>query len=179
MEEKKRELLKMLAEQLSDSDDIDRAEFFTKEELEAPVDITRVIITDIGAELISVLGEFYFLPLEDEEMLFFACGITVTDDIEDHEKTDLYSAVARINYLLPFGSFAMDEGGDNVVYRYTVPVLADSDDDTIRKIMLTSVDAAVSMVDRFESYLMLVQEGNVTPDEMIKAIKGNADSSEA
>ena len=49
----------------------------------------------------------------------------------------------------------------------------------IKKIMLTSVDAAINTADSFESYLMLVLEGNMTPEEMIKMIKGNANNDEA
>ena len=179
MKEKKRNLLKMLAEELLLSEDIDRAEFFTAEELEAPVDITRAVVTDLGAELISVLAEFYFMPFENEDMLYFSNVITITDDIRDDEKADLALAVAGLNYHLPCGCFALNDTADMLVYRYTVPILADQDEAAIKKIMLTSVDAAINTADSFESYLMLVLEGNMTPEEMIKMIKGNANNDEA
>ena len=173
MSEKKISLLKMLAEELELSDDIEKAEFFSKEELGAPIDITRAIVNDVGIGLMSVLAEFCFLPFEEEEMLYFATGITLTDDIRDDEKTDLMSAVSRVNSLVPIGCFALSENFDSLTYRYTVPILADTDEESIKKIMLSSVDAALTTLDRFSSFLMLVLEGNTTPDDMLHAITGS------
>ncbi len=173
MQDRKRELLDALVSELNDSEEIDQASLFEAKELDAPVDMVRAILTEIGSELISVLGEFFFLPYEDQDVLYFNTTITVTDDIKPDERMALAEAVARINYLIPCGAFSLGENSETMVFRYTVPVFSDLDSEKQLSVMLTSIDAAVLAVDRFEGYLMLVLEGNLTTDEMIDLIKSD------
>ena len=76
MNKKKRELLNLLVSELEDAEDMEQTSLFTAEELNAPADAVRTLINEVGTEFISVLGEFFFLPYEDEEVLYFATAMT-------------------------------------------------------------------------------------------------------
>ena len=178
MNEKKRKMLNVLIEELDESEDFEEISLFTAEELGAPADIARALISDVGSELIDVLGEFLFMPYKDEEMLYFTSVITLTDEIMADEQVDIALAVARINYVIPNGCFSLGENGKSLVYRYTVPIPADLKDDDIKAMMLTAVDAALTVVDRFEGFLSLVIEGNLSPEEMMTIITGTSENEE-
>ena len=95
MNEKKRKMLNVLIEELDESEDFEEISLFTAEELGAPADIARALISDVGSELIDVLGEFLFMPYEDEEMLYFTSVITLTDEIMADEQVDIALAIAH------------------------------------------------------------------------------------
>ena len=114
MSDKRNELLKIINEQLQDAEDFEEVSLFTKDELDAPVDIVRGMLTEVGTELVSVLAEFFFLPYEDEEMLYFTSAITVTDEILKDELVDISMAVARINFDLPCGGFSIGPDGESL-----------------------------------------------------------------
>ncbi len=172
MADMKRELLDKLVEELKESEDIGEVSLFTAEELDSPVDVVRALLIDMGSELLNMLGEYFFLPYEEEEVLYFTSVITITDEIEPDEIVTVSEAIARINYVLPCGCFALGDEGRNLVYRYTAPILADLDADKQMAMMLTAVDAGMMTVDKYEGYLMLAVDGAMTPSEMIDFIKG-------
>ncbi len=89
MNEKKRELLNALCSELEKVEYLEQTSLFTADELEAPADVVRTLINEIGTEFISVLGEFFFMPYEDEEVLYFATAITVSEDIPSDCRMDL------------------------------------------------------------------------------------------
>ncbi len=172
-------LLRGLAEGLQDTEDFEEVSLFTKEELDGPVDVVRGMVTDMGTDLLNVLTEFFFLPYEDEEMLYFASAITVTDEIHSDEVADLSMALARINFELPCGSFSLTPDGESLVYKYTVPIPGDMDESVQKTIMLTAIDAAINVVDTYEGYLALVRDDNMTAEDMIKLIRGENSQEEA
>ena len=54
MEDRKLELLKKLEKSFADDPDIEEVSVFTKEELNAPMDVLRMLVTDYGPGLIDV-----------------------------------------------------------------------------------------------------------------------------
>jgi len=168
--EKKIKLLEALIRELQESEEIQDMSLFTEEELDAPVDVARAMIVEMGTELVDVLGEFFFLPLENEEVLYFVSSITVMEEIPLDKQMDLAIAVARLNSLIPCGAFAMGNGGENLIYRYTVPVSAELDEEVKMTMLLTAVDTAIQEVDRFIAFLMLVAAGELSVDDMMSLL---------
>ena len=162
----KGKLLEMLMDELKDAEEIQDMSLFTAEELESPMDVVRAMIVEMGTELTDALGEFFFLPLENAEMLYFVSSILILEDIPVDRQTDLAVAAAGLNALIPCGSFAMGEDGASLVYRYTIPVPAELDEAVQRTMLLTAVDTAIQEVDRFSSFLMLVAEGELNVEDM-------------
>ena len=175
MRKDNRNLLNRLAEELREVEGIEEADVFTMEELSSPVDIIRCMITEMGTGLVNVLGEFFFLPFDEEEVLYFSSVITIDDEIPEDERADLEIAVARINYVLPCGCFAVGGEEQALVYKYTVPIPDKLDDELKCEMLLTAVDSAIATVDAYLGYLLLVQDGNITPAEMIELIQSDED----
>lgn len=175
MSEIKIKLLQAFAEEINKSDDFEEASVFTSRELDAPVDMVRCIVTEVGTDLVNSLGEFYFLPFEDEEVLYFSLTITLGDEVAPESVSDLESAISKLDFYLPYGCFALGGEGSILVYKYTVPFRSTDPEDAQMSSMLTALDAAVTICDRFEGYLMLVASGDITPDEMISQVMNNGE----
>lgn len=175
MNDRKSKLLHAFADEINKSDDFEEASVFTSKELDTPVDMVRCIVTEVGTDLINALGEFYFLPFENEEVLYFTLTITLGDEVVPESVSDLESAVSKLDFYLPYGCFALGGEGSILVYKYTVPFRsADSEDEQMSS-MLTALDAAVTICDRFEGYLMLVASGELAPDDMISQVMSNGE----
>ncbi|MBQ4481649.1 MAG: hypothetical protein II966_00300 [Lachnospiraceae bacterium] len=173
MDKKKIELLKTLEGEFKEADDIGEVSLFTKEELGA-VDILRAEIAEFGTDLVSVLGEFFFLPFEEDEVLYFTSVITLSGSITEDIVPDLAGAVARLNYILPCGCFAIGDNDKNLIYRFSVPIFGDEDKKRQEMEMSNAANTAILIAEKYEGYLKLVMNDNMTVDEMIKTVqKGN------
>ena len=176
MNEKKRELLNALVEELEQDDDLEQTSLFTEQELGTPGDVVRTMINDVGPELISVLGEFFFMPYKDEEVLYFATAITLSEEIPEESREELETTAARINTMIPCGCFATGLAGDRLIYRYTAPFLSKQDTAEQKVLMLTAVSAAMNTVERFTGYLTLAASGKMNADEVMKLASGDPDA---
>ncbi|MBQ9437095.1 MAG: hypothetical protein IJU50_02070, partial [Lachnospiraceae bacterium] len=154
MNERKQELLKALEEELKNNDMIGEMSLFTSEELNSPSDMLRAEIANFGTTGQSVLGEFLFLPIEDEELYYFTSVINLTFTLERSAAEEIARAASRLNYYLPVGGFALGgEDDSNLVFKYMVPVLADADIGIQKKTVFAAADRALLYGERFEAYL--------------------------
>ena len=167
--EEKRNLLNRLAGELGQPEDVERASLFTAEELEAPMDVVRCLITETGADLLDLLAECFFLPVQDEEdVMYFNIMVTLIQEMKD-DIAPLAEALSRLNIFLPIGCFAVDEE-NGVVFKISVPMLYRTPDEDKMTTMLTAFDTAMGILDKYESYIMLVATGEIEPGEMMDLI---------
>ena len=169
MSNEKRELLSRFAEEINNSDDIDNASVFTSEELDTPMDVVRCRIIEAGADLIDMLGECFFLPLEEDEVSIFTILVTVIDEMKE-ETRFLSDAAARLNFFIPVGSFGIDDNENGLVYKYAVPIINKLSDEDKMTVMLTAFNQAAGVVDKYEGYLMLVATGEMESKEMMDLV---------
>ena len=173
MKDKNRELLNALAAELNNAEDVEEASLFDAKELDTGFDLVRCLIRETGADLIDTLGECFFLPLdEDAELSYFTTLITVIDEMDPEDSVRFADAVARINFFLPAGAFAIDDEDRGLVFKYAVPVMNDAADADKMKSMLNAFNVSLSVVDKYEGALMLVATGELDPDKMIDLILG-------
>ena len=100
MNERKQELLEALEEELKNNDMIGEMSMFESKELGIPSDMLRVEVADFGTTGQSVLGEFLFLPLEDEELYHFVTVINLTFTLEKSAAEEVARAASRLNFYL-------------------------------------------------------------------------------
>ncbi|MBQ7583425.1 MAG: hypothetical protein IJT24_02340 [Lachnospiraceae bacterium] len=167
MEKTRLNLLKSLEEELKETEGIGEMSLFTAKELSSPVDVLRAEIADFGSDLKSVLGEFFFLPFEGTEVLYFSTIITLTGVLPREAVPDAVAAVARLNYYLPCGCYAIGDNDKNLIYRFTMPINAGEDKDKQEAAVSFAANAAIMVAEKFEGYLKLVISGEITVDEMV------------
>lgn len=170
MGDKKRSYLEALRKMLEDSGNFGEMSIFTAEELNTPMDILRAEIPGFGSDLVSVLGEFIFLPIEEENILYFSTVLTLMHSVPKEAAPDIADAVARLNYYLPCGSFALGDNDQNLVFRFMMPISKEESDEDIERDMYLAVNTGIGTADRFEGYLKLVAKGEITTKEMIGMI---------
>ncbi len=170
MDERKRELLKRLETFFAEDEDIEEASLFTKEELKTPMDVLRILITDYGPGLMDVMAECSFLPLEDTEVLFFNTVLTVKMDVPAAGVSALSGAIAKLNFFLPYGGFALSGDGKVLIFKNSVAVPSEDSDDSIYKLMKISTDTSILMAENYSYLLTQVASGDMMLSEFLATL---------
>ena len=88
--------------------------------------ILTVVLDAIGetGEMEGSIGEFFFMLPESENdtVQHFCAVITIMDDLSKENLPKLYEAMAKINFRIPCGCYAVDEDESIISYRLTVPM---------------------------------------------------------
>jgi hypothetical protein len=169
MEERKRDLLKRLEKFFKEDEDIEEASLFTKEELETPMDVLRVLVTGYGPALIDVLAEYSFIPMpgEVQEVWYFSSVLTIETDIPREGAAILANAIARVNFFLPYGGFCLSPDGSMLTYKSVTALRADENDETLYKDIELSADTALLVPENFTDSLLRIIDGRLPLSEFM------------
>lgn len=173
MEDKKLGLLKKLESFLTDELNVDEASLFTKEELNAPMDVLRALVTDYGPGLIDVMAEFSFIPFEGpEEVLYLSSILTIKTDVPKDGVSALAGAASRLNFYLPCGAFCVNPSGDMLVFKNTTLLRSDHPDDILFGDMTVAADRLLSVPESYTDLLIKVSEGKLLLNDFINTLPG-------
>ena len=169
MEERKRNLLKQLEKFFKEDEDIEEASLFTKEELETPMDVLRVLVTGYGPALIDVLAEYSFIPMpgEADEVWYFSSVLTIETDIPKEGAAALSNAIARLNFYMPYGGFCLSPDGSMLTYKSVTALRSDEKDETLYKDIELSADTALFVPENFTDSLLRIADGRMPLSEFI------------
>ncbi len=172
MEMKHRELLDTLRSRLETDDGIGEISLFTAEELNSPVDILRAELTEFGPDLVSRLGEFFFMPVKDEGLLYFTTVITLSGNVPREAVPDVAAAVARLNYYIPCGCYALGDDDKNLIYRYTALLPDEKEKQAPGEMVISAALTAFSTAEKYLSFLLLVLNNEISVEEMVGMMLG-------
>ncbi len=162
MNEKKSKLLKKLEAYFQSDENIEEASLFTGEELGMPTDMLRIIVCDYGPALMDVLGEFYFLPLkEDDEVWYFTSVITIKSDLPPEGTPALAGAISKLNFYLPYGAFCMSADGSLLAYKSVVPVKAADTEKQLYSQIELNADTSLLIPESYTDLLARVADGRL------------------
>lgn len=172
----KKELLEALQMKLKADRSVEDISLFTAEELGAPMDMLRAKIGEFGPDLINVLGEFFFMPFEDEGILYFTTVITLSASLPKEAVPDMAAAAARLDYYLPFGCYALGDNDRNLIYRYTALLNENEEKEKLNASISTAAFGALSVAEKFIGYLLLVLKNEISVEEMVGMLLGTNNS---
>ncbi len=169
--DRKRTLLKRLEEFFKNDETVEEASLFTKQELKAPMDVLRVLVTDYGAGLNDILAEYSFLPLgEEDEIWYFSGVLTIRMNVPHEGVMPLSVAVSRLNFYLPAGAFAVSADGTTLIYKNVSLIRTDRSDDLIYEDMELLSDTALLIPENFVYSLIEVSQGGLTLKQFLETL---------
>ena len=144
----------------------------TEPEEENAPEIVTVLLDEIGMDGNEAAAEFFFRPLmeDDDEVQYFACVITLLDELDEANLPTLYEAMSAINFLLPCGSFAVSIDKQTLAFRLTAPVSTEMGEDELYDEMNIVLGNALTFVDLYVDVLVDVAEGNATMEDVLEAL---------
>lgn len=166
MKERKIQLLKKLQETLKEWE---IASVYRDAEAETlPTDILTCLIDEFGNDLGDVMGEFFFMPKiegREEDALYFNCVLTLTEDLMEPMLPNLYEAVGILNYFLETGAFAVNKTGEMLVYRNSIALPLEMDDEEALKLIVANVAFSLNVSEQFHDVLFRICNGRMSMEE--------------
>lgn len=135
------------------------------------VEVLTVIFPELGLDGDSAIAELFFLPIvsKDAQVQHFSTVITIADDLEKEQFPALYEAISYINFRLLCGAYALDEESGSLVFKLSVPMPIDlQEDDLIREINICSGNA-VAVLDQHIDLVLRIVDGEAGMED-VKAV---------
>ncbi|MBQ9437005.1 MAG: hypothetical protein IJU50_01610 [Lachnospiraceae bacterium] len=171
MEERKRKLLKRLEKELAKDEEFEETSLFTAEELNAPMDVLRALVTEYGMGLMDVLAECSFLPIKEaEEVWYFSVVLTLSMNVPASGMTPLAKAISRLNFYLPCGAFCLSKDGKMLIYKLVLPCRTDAEEDTLFNQMKLGLETALLVPESYTDLLMRVLDGRLALADFMEAL---------
>ncbi len=172
MAERKQALLKRLEGFFKEDETIEEASLFTADELGTPMDVLRVLVMDYGAGLTDILAEYSFIPFEgdDDEVWYFSSVLTIDTDIPKEGVSALSCAIAKLNFYLPYGNFALSGDGKMLVYRTVTALRSDADDENLYKDIELAADTAILVPEQYVQLLSQVADGSLLLNDFLSTL---------
>ena len=171
MADRKQALLKRLEGFFKEDETIEEASLFSAEELGTPMDMVRVLVTDYGPGLTDILAEYSFIPFEEaDEVWYFSSVLTIDTDIPKEGVSALSCAIAKLNFYLPYGNFALSGDGRMLVYRSVAALRSDSDDEALYKDIELAADTALLVPEQYVELLSQVADGSLLLNDFLSTL---------
>lgn len=166
MKEKKVQLLKALQAKMKEWEI--ESVYRDGESEGIPMDILTILVNEFGSGLEDVLGEFFFMPEIEgiaEEALQFHCVFTLTEELIAQNLPELYEAIGLLNFYAEAGTFAVNKAGSMLVYRNSIVLPLEMDDETALELITTNIAASMNVSERFVDVIMRVNDGRMSMEE--------------
>ncbi len=164
LEENQQKILMRLAESFEQADVFS---VVVPKEDAGVADTLVVQHTQLGEKAEEALGEYYFLPLTEENMLYqyFVCSITLSEDIEPEKQAAFEKVISYINFALPLGAFRLNLQGNLLCFRYTLMMEADKDLDHMELMVRSSMINSIQLVTQWADLLDGLEYGRITLED--------------
>ncbi len=120
-----------------------------------------IFLDDIVADGVQSYGEFFFLPIdsETEGIQVYVNLITVLEEVDEKNVSELITAIAILNAFLPLGAFAYNPSEKTLIFRYSHVMSADLSDDELKTEMDRSMNVSIQTIENFAYMLVEVNDG--------------------
>ncbi|SFL10227.1 hypothetical protein SAMN05216390_11065 [Lachnospiraceae bacterium KH1T2] len=137
-----------------------------------PFSILRVGIHDFATIPDGVLAEFFFLDTEEsaEHVMYFYSVITIEDEMDRKYSDELAKSIARLNFYIQGGCFAINAAESTLVYRNTGYYFDSLSDEQIFDGMSLNAIHAVQIAEPYGGILSGVAKGENTFEEIMELL---------
>jgi hypothetical protein len=128
--------------------------------------------TDLGSEGDEVMGEYYFLPINDENAKFhiFYCVYTLTENMPEMKQEELGRAANMLNFYLPVGSFVFNMQENIMAFKYTSLIPVNSTVEEAMNMIDGNIGLSLQMVEKYTPAFIGLMNDEITFDEFINEL---------
>ncbi|MCD8038038.1 MAG: hypothetical protein LUE96_02990 [Lachnospiraceae bacterium] len=132
-----------------------------------PMHMLATLHQNIGYMNNEVMGQFYFLPLEQENQKFhyFTSVMTLDEEVPMERYQDMALAAAMLNFYLPLGAFVAEKDGGILAFKYTSILPMDAGTDEMVSLIDGNIGAALNLTNEYVDPFMRLLNGEITLDE--------------
>lgn len=131
---------------------------------EIPIHSLVTLFEGIGDRNDSVMFEFYFLPIQEEEADKNGINIlqiyaTIKEDIKPQYFNELYKAISTLNPFMPVGAFGLAEESGSIYMKYNMIILSGAGEDAAIQSIDLHFGFILKLVDSYTDLLTDIADG--------------------
>ncbi len=113
------------------------------------------------------MGEYYFLPVEDEKAKFhlFSSVFTLTEDMPEDKYEELGRAANLLNFFLPVGSFIFSRADKIMAFKYTSLIPRTFSEEEAINLVDGHISMSLYLVGQYVDVFMDLMHGEITLEE--------------
>ena len=137
--------------------------------------ITDMVLTehkDIGANDETILGEYTFLPLveENQQVWQFSVSEVLADDISPEGAARLYKPLCRVNALLPCGAFLISSDDKVLSYHRVITCPADRTAEELFEYLRGQIEVCLQLTSLWMAALLYLETGELSLEAFEKSL---------
>lgn len=132
-----------------------------------PTHILTTLHQNMGVSSNEVMGEFYFLPLNEEKQKFhyFCSVITMHEAVPKDRYEDLIKAASMLNFYLPVGAFVVEKDGGVLAFKHTALLPFDGPAEELLSLADGGIGAALSLTNQYVDAFMKLINRQITLEQ--------------
>ncbi len=171
MSDRKQILLKKLEVFFAEDETVEEVALFSAEELGTPMDMLRLLVLEYGPGLKDILAEYSFIPYgEEDEVWYFSSILTLETDLPKEGIPSLSQAIAKLNFYLPYGNFAISSDNRMLIYKSVTALRSDCDDETLYKDIELAADTSLLVPEQYTQLLSSVADGSLLVNDFLSML---------
>lgn len=141
-----------------------------KKEEGLPTDILTTLYRDMGAKSDEVMGEYYFLPIEGNnvDIHCFTVSMTLSEDLPGDKVDLIQDAIRTLNYYLLGGNFLISPDRTSLIYRNTALFKIDLSYDKSMEMIQIAIGVSLQIVEKWVKLLLDLERGEMTLEGFMK-----------
>lgn len=134
-----------------------------------PTHMLNVLHTNIGYTNEEVMGEYYFLPIKDQNAKFhlFTSMLTLTENMPDEKFDELGRAVNLLNFYLPVGAFVFSKPEHIMAFKYTSLIPMGFTEDEALNSIDGNIGLSLQMINQYTDILMKLVKGEAAFEDFL------------
>ncbi len=172
-------LLEALAEDFKDGGM--ETHILTREETGMDAEVLRTIVTGYGTENEMILAECMFigLPQGSEDTLYYSVLLTLPTEMDKKSMPALFEAVAKLNFYMTGGSFAIDPEESILVFKQMAQLPAEYDFELLHEQINITAAQTIQLCEPYAGLICGVAEGRVPLLDVLALLPSNPQSDKA
>lgn len=137
-----------------------------------PTHMLNVLHTELGHSEEEVMGEYYFLPIDDENAKFhlFSSMLTMTEDMPEDKYDEMGRAANLLNFFLPIGSFVFSKPEKIMAYKYTTFIPKSFTEEETINLIDGHISMSLHLVDQYLDVFMKLMHGNIAFEDFMASL---------
>lgn len=164
---------KSILEKLRDDfDSLDMATILSEPSDNVPTYMLNVLHTELSYDGEEVMGEYYFLPFEDENTRYhvFTSMLTLTEEMPEERYEDLGRAANLLNFYLPVGSFVFSKPEGIMAYKHSCLIPKGYSMEEAFKLIDGHIAMSLNIVNQYLSIFMRLLKREISFTEFLNTL---------
>jgi len=155
-----------------DFDALDMATILSEPSEDIPTYILNVLHTELSFEEEEVMGEYYFLPLKDENPRYhvFTSMLTLSEQMPEVKYEDLGRAANLLNFYLPTGAFVFSKPEGIIAYKHSSLIPMGYDQQEALKLIDGHIAMSLNIVHQYMDIFMKLMKGKMSLNDFLNTL---------